>query len=42
VGANFYINVPQTPSKGNRVAQSLVPLGNAMPGFLGVIGDHST
>lgn len=42
MGANFYINVPQTPSKENRAAQSLVPLGNAMQGFLGVTGDHST
>jgi hypothetical protein len=41
VGANYYINIPQTPAKQDRPAQNLVPLGNDTLGFLGVTGDHS-
>lgn len=41
VGANFYINLPQTPPKQDRASQILVPFGNDMLGFLGVTGDHS-
>jgi hypothetical protein len=41
VGANFYVNVPQTPAKEDRPAVNLVPLGNNLFNFLGAAGDSS-
>jgi hypothetical protein len=41
VGANFYINIPQTPAKEDRATVNLVPLGDKLRLFLGVTGDYS-
>jgi hypothetical protein len=41
LGANFYINIPQTPAKEDRAAVNLVPLGDKLRQFLGVTGDSS-
>ena len=41
VGANFFINIPQTPAKEDRAAVNLVPLGDRLRLFLGVTGDYS-
>jgi hypothetical protein len=41
VGANFYINIPQTPAKEDRPTVNLVPLGDKLRLFLGVAGDFS-
>ena len=41
VGANFFINIPQTPAKEERTAVNLVPLGDNLRPFLGVTGDCS-
>jgi hypothetical protein len=41
IGANFFINVPQTPAKEDRAAVNLVPLGDKLRPFLGVTGDCS-
>ena len=41
VDANFLVNIPQTPAKQDRAAQNLVPLGDHLLSFLGVVGDAS-
>jgi hypothetical protein len=41
VGANFFINIPQTPAKEDRATVNLVPLGDRLRSFLGVTGDCS-
>jgi hypothetical protein len=41
VGANFFINIPQTPAKEDRAAVNLAPLGDRLRLFLGVTGDCS-
>jgi hypothetical protein len=41
VGANFYINIPQTPAKEDRATVNLVPLGDKLRLFLGVTGDYN-
>jgi hypothetical protein len=41
IGANFFINIPQTPAKEDRAAVNLVPLGDKLRLFLGMTGDYS-
>ena len=41
VSANFYVNVPETPTKEDRPAANLVPLGNNLLTFLGVSDDQN-
>ncbi len=41
IGANYLVNIPGTPPKQDRPAQSLVPLGNGTLSLLGATGDRS-